>query len=40
MSAVSQRMLYSKSKAVTVLRAKIALSREGAFVTFGATKVK
>jgi len=29
-----------KSEAVTVLRAKIALSRECAFVTFGATKVK
>jgi hypothetical protein len=33
-------MQLSKSKAVAVLRKKIALSWEGAFVTFGATKVK
>jgi hypothetical protein len=40
MAAVSKRMQYLKSEAVTILRAKIALSRDGAFVTFGATKVK
>jgi hypothetical protein len=40
MAAVSQRKQYSKSEAVSFLRAKIALSRERAFVTFGATKVK
>jgi hypothetical protein len=40
LAAVSQRMLYSKSEAVTVLRAKIALSRESAFVYFWRDKSK